>query len=163
MANNAAAALGAPEIAGTLVNPRGYMKKAVAGAAGHQVAGLVGSAAAALGTRDGNKGVSSLPDFGRVGYVAVSATEVAVVKTKYGWKMKPTDEALARAPRSELASAELEEGKMVSHLTLQFANGRLWHFDVPRSDKKTAKAVVAALASPPPATPRETTVTELGG
>src|ERR1700689_4725652 len=100
MANDAAAALGAPEIAGTLVNPRGYAKKAVAGAAGRQVAGMVGSAAAALGTRDGNKGVSSLPDFGRVGYVAVSATEVAVVKTKYGWKMKPTDEALARAPRS---------------------------------------------------------------
>jgi hypothetical protein len=54
------------------------MKKTVAGAAGRQVAGLVGSAAAALGTRDGNKGVSSLPDFGRVGYVAVSVTEVAV-------------------------------------------------------------------------------------
>jgi hypothetical protein len=147
MANNAAAALGAPEIAGTLVNPRGYMKKAVAGAAGHQVAGLVGSAAAALGTRDGNKGVSSLPDFGRVGYVAVSATEVAVVKTKYGWKMKPTDEALARAPRSELASAELEEGKMVSHLRLRFADGQLWEFDIPRSDKKTARAVVAELES----------------
>jgi hypothetical protein len=36
---------------------------------------------------------------------------------------------------------------MVSHLTLQFANGDVWHFDIPRSDKKTAKAVVAALES----------------
>jgi hypothetical protein len=69
------------------------------------------------------------------------------VKTKYGWKMKPTDEALARAPRSELASAELEEGKMVSHLRLRFANGQLWEFDIPRSDKKTARAVVAELES----------------
>jgi hypothetical protein len=59
--------------------------------------------------------------------------------------MTPTDVALVRAPRSELASAELEEGRMVSHLRLRFADGRLWEFDVPRSDKKTARAVVAAL------------------
>jgi hypothetical protein len=80
-----------------------------------------------------------------VGYVAVSTTEVAVLKTKLGWKMTPTDVALARAPRSELASAELDEGRMVSHLRLRFADGRLWEFDVPKSDKKTAREVVAAL------------------
>jgi hypothetical protein len=147
MANDASAALGAPEIAGTLVNPRGYMKKTVALAAGRAVAGLVGSVAAGLAVRDGRADVSDLPDFGRVGYVAVSATEVAVVKTKLGWKMTPTDVALARAPRSELASAELEEGRMVSHLRLHFANGRVWQFDIPKSDKKTARAVVAALES----------------
>ena len=86
-----------------------------------------------------------LPDFGRVGYVAVSATEIAVVQTKTGWKMRPTDEALARAPRSELASASLDEGRMLSHLRLQFADGRRWEFDIPKSDKRTARAVVAAL------------------
>jgi len=163
MADKVANALGAPELAGTLVNPKGYAKKAVARVAGREVAGFVGSVAAGLAVGDRGKGVPDLPDFGRVGYVAVSETDVAVLKTKMGWKMTPTEEVLARAPRSELASVEFDEGKMVSHLTLQFANGRLWHFDVPRSDKKTAKAVVAALASPPPATPRETTVTELGG
>jgi hypothetical protein len=147
MANDASAALGAPEIAGTLVNPAGYMKKRVARAAGREVAGFVGSAAAGLAARDSHKGASGLPDFGRVGYVAVSATEVAVVKTKLGWKMKPTDEALARASRSELASVELEEGRMVSHLRLRFASGQIWEFDVPKSDKKTARAVVAALES----------------
>jgi hypothetical protein len=147
MANNASAALGAPEIAGTLVNPTGYTKKAIAGTAGRQVAGMVGSAAGALATRDRDQGVSGLPDFGRVGYVAVSATEVVVVKTKFGWRMTPTDEALARAPRSELASAVLEEGKLISHLTLRFANDQVWAFDIPRSDKKTARAVVAALES----------------
>jgi hypothetical protein len=145
MANDGSAALGAPEIAGTLVNPRGYVKKRVARTAGREVAGLVGSVAAGLATRDGGAGVSDLPDFGRVGYVAVSTTEVAVLKTKLGWKMTPTDVALARAPRSELASAELDEGRMVSHLRLRFADGRLWEFDVPKSDKKTAREVVAAL------------------
>ena len=145
MANDASAALGAPEIAGTLVNPRGYMKKTVARTAGREVAGLVGSVAAGLATRDGGAGVSDLPDFGRVAYVAVSTTEVAVVKTKLGWKMTPTDVALVRAPRSELASAELEEGRMVSHLRLRFADGRLWEFDVPKSDRATAREVVAVL------------------
>jgi hypothetical protein len=145
MASGASAALGAPQIAGTLVNPRGYMKKTVARAAGREVAGLLGSVVAGLTTRDGGPGVPDLPDFGRVGYVAVSATEVAVVKTKLGWKMTPTDVALARAPRSELTSAELQEGRIVSHLRLHFADGRLWEFDVPKSDKKTAREVVAAL------------------
>lgn len=145
MASDASAALGAPEIAGTLVNPKGYMKKRVARTAGREVAGLVGSVAAGLATRDGQAGVSDLPDFGRVGYVAVSTTEVAVVKTKLGWKMTPTDVALARVPRSELASAELEERRMASHLRLRFTNGQLWEFDVPKADKKTARAVVAAL------------------
>jgi hypothetical protein len=145
MADKVSQALGAPEIAGTLVNPKGYAKKAVARVAGREVAGLVGSVAAGLATRDGERGASALPDFGRVGYVAVSETDVAVLKTKTGWKMTPTDEVLARASRSELASVELDEGRMVSHLKLHFTNGALWEFDVPRSDKKTARAVVAAL------------------
>ena len=42
MAADASKALGAPEIAGTLVNPKGLMKKSVARVAGREVAGLVG-------------------------------------------------------------------------------------------------------------------------
>jgi hypothetical protein len=144
MAADGSVALGAPEIAGTLVNPRGYMKRTVARTAGREVAGLVGSTVATLATR--GEGAPPLPEFGRVGYVAVSAADVALIKTKTGWKMTPTDVALARAPRSELASAELDERRMVSHLRLRFADGQLWEFDVPRSDKKTARAVVAELA-----------------
>lgn len=143
--SDASAALGAPEIAGTLVNPRGYMRKTVARTAGREVAGLVGSLAAGLAARDRGQ-APELPDFGRVGYVAVSASEVALVKTRTGRRMHPTDVALARAPRSELEDVELDEGRMVSHLRLRFANGRLWEFDVPRSDRLTARAVVAALA-----------------
>jgi hypothetical protein len=145
MTDKVSNALGAPEIAGTLVNPKGYAKKTVARAAGREVAGFVGSVAAGLAA--GDPGATDLPDFGRVGYVAVSETDVAVLKTKTGWKMTPTEEVVVRASRSELASVELDEGRMVSHLSLTFANGHVWHFDVPRSDKKTAKAVVAALES----------------
>jgi hypothetical protein len=147
MSDKVSQALGAPEIAGTLVNPKGYAKKSVARVAGREVAGLVGSVAAGLAVGGRGQGAPDLPDFGRVGYVAVSETDVALLKTKMGWKMTPTEEVLARASRSELTSVDFDEGKMVSHLTLQFANGRQWHFDVPRSDKKTAKAVVAALST----------------
>jgi hypothetical protein len=148
MAGEVEKALGAPEVAGTLVNPKGLMKKTVARTAGREVAGLVGSLAAGAAARD--RGVPDLPSFGRVGYVAVSDTEVAVLKTRTGWKMHPTEEVLARASRSELTSAELDEGRMVSHLRLRFNNDKLWEFDIPRSDKKTAKAVVAALERPAP-------------
>jgi len=163
MADKVANALGAPELAGTLVNPKGYAKKAVARVAGREVAGFVGSVAAGLAVGAKGEGAPDLPDFGRVGYVAVSDADVAVLKTKMGWKMTPTEDVLARAPRSELASVDFDEGRMVSHLTLQFANGRQWNFDVPRTDKKTAKAVVAALEGPLSATPQETTGTEEGG
>jgi hypothetical protein len=146
MAGEVEKALGAPELAGTLVNPKGLMKKTVARTAGREVAGLVGSLAASAATRE--RGAPELPSFGRVGYVAVSADEVALLKTRTGWKMHPTDEVLARAPRSELASAELDEGRMLSHLRLRFINNELWEFDIPRSDKKTARAVVAALEAP---------------
>jgi hypothetical protein len=145
MADKVADALGAPEIAGTLVNPKGYAKKAVARVAGREVAGLVGSVAAGLAA--GEPGAPDLPDFGRVGYVAVSAADVMVLKTKTGWKMTPTDEVIVRASRADLAAVDWDEGKMVSHLTLNFSNGQVWQFDVPRTDKKTARAVVAALQS----------------
>ena len=79
MAADASKALGAPEIAGTLVNPKGLMKKSVARVAGREVAGLVGSVAAGLAA--GDAGAPDVPDFGRVGYVAVTETDVAVVNT----------------------------------------------------------------------------------
>jgi len=145
MADKVSNALGAAEIAGTLVNPKGYAKKTVARVAGREVVGLAGSVAAGLAA--GDPGAPDLPDFGRVGYVAVSEADVVVLKTKAGWKMTPTEEVIVRAARNELMSVDWDEGRMVSHMTMHFSNGHVWEFDVPRSDKKTAKAVVAALQS----------------
>jgi hypothetical protein len=64
--------------------------------------------------------------------------------------MTPTEDVLALASRSELSSVEFDEGRMVSHLKLTFSSGRVWEFDVPRTDKKTARAVVSALERPVP-------------
>lgn len=146
MASDASAALGASEVAGTFVNPKGFAKKMTATAAGGQIAGAIGGVAASVIAGRSSGSASELPSFGRVGYVAVTENEVGLVKTKTGaFKMKISDEVLARVPRAEVASAELDEGKLLSHLTIAFTNGTVWQFDIPSQGKKTAKSVVRAL------------------
>jgi hypothetical protein len=68
------------------------------------------------------------------------------VKTKSGaFKMKVSDEVLASAPRSDIASSELDQGKMLSHLKIEFTNGVTWEFDIPKTAKKTAQELVIEL------------------
>ena len=146
MADDATAALGAPEIAGTMVNPKGMTKKVTASVAGGQVAGVAGNLVAGLATGPAYGGAPDVPNFGRVAYVAASADALAIVKTKSGaFKMKVTGESLATVPRSAIASAELDQGKLLSHLTIVFNNGVTWEFDVPKAAKKTAQGLVTAL------------------
>jgi hypothetical protein len=141
MAGEGSAALGAPEIAGAMVNPRGFGKTASVGAVG----GVVGAVAATAVASRSSK-ASDVPSFGRVGYIAASETEVALIKTKSGaLKMKVTDQVLARAPRDELDVVMLKDGKLLSHLRLQFTNGTVWEFDVPKIGKKNAKHLVSVL------------------
>jgi hypothetical protein len=130
------AALGAPEVAGAMVNPKGGFKKMAAG-------GIVGINAMEKAKK---RGPGDLPNFGRVGYVCASADEIALVKTKSGaLKMKVTDEALVRAPRAEIARVELDGGMLVSKLRIAFNDGTTWEFDVPKAGKKQAKALVEAI------------------
>jgi hypothetical protein len=138
MAPDASAALGAPQLAGSFVGPKGLTRTMTARAAG----GLVGAALAGRGGAEGT------PDFGRVGYLAVSESELALVKTKsasLGLKMKPTEEVLARFPRAEVASAELDKGALKSSLKIAFASGGEWEFEIPKANRKTAEQVVEAL------------------
>jgi hypothetical protein len=133
MSHDATHALGATEIAGTFVNPKGMVKKMTRSAAGGTLGGVYD------GARD-------VPYFGRVGYVAVTANEIALVKTKSGLlKMRISDEVLARAERGKLSLVELDAGVLLSHLKLKFRDGVMWEFDVPKASKKTAMAVVEAL------------------
>ncbi|MFN2471976.1 MAG: hypothetical protein ABR583_13510 [Gaiellaceae bacterium] len=137
---NASAALGAPQVAGAWVNPKGgFMKMAVGGIGGINVIEKVKQ-----------RGADDLPNFGRVGYVAASEDEIALVKTKsgtFGMKMKVTDEVLARAPRSDIASAEMDKGAMISKLRIAFTNGVTWEFQVPKNGKKNAMTFVEAIGA----------------
>jgi len=146
MADDASRALGAPQIAGSLVNPKGLTKKVTASAAGSEIGGAIGNLAAGVIAGRTSGAAAETPSFGRVGYVAVSDDEVALVKTKTGaFKMKVTDEVLARAPRADVASVELDQGALLSHLKIEFANGVVWQFDIPKQAKKTAQGVTRAL------------------
>jgi hypothetical protein len=151
MGTNASAALGAVEIAGTLVNPKGMAKKMTASVAGGVTGGVAGRIAVGVAVGSAYAGVPDVPPFGRVGYVAASEHEVALVKTKTGaFRMKVTDEVLARAPRSALATVRLDRGRTLSHLTIAFTDGPVWEFDVPRANRASAEALVRALGGDVP-------------
>jgi hypothetical protein len=121
-------------------------KKVTASVAGGQIAGVAGTMAANLAGGGRYSGAPDVPSFGRVGYVGVSADEIALVKTKSGaFKMKVTDEVLASAPRSDVAAVELDQGKLLSHLKIEFTNGVTWDFDIPKMAKKTATELVTTL------------------
>jgi hypothetical protein len=138
MATDASVTLGAPQLAGTFVNPKGFARQVTAAVA----AGAAGRAvAAATAPAQGD-----VPSFGRVAYVAVTADEVAIVKTKSGlFKMKISDQVLARRARAEISAAELKRGALISGLTIQFSDGSSWTFDVPKANQRTATQIVELL------------------
>ena len=146
MANDASQALGAPEVAGTLVSPKGLTKKMSMGTAGGQVGGLVGNlAASALASKTAKK-TPDMPSFGRSGYLAASETELVLTKTsQMGWKPHSKGDALVRVPRSEGQAVELERGKVLSQLKLTFADGSIWRFEIPRANRKGATEFTEAL------------------
>ena len=106
------------------------------------IGGVIGSAVAGIGTKAAQE---STPNIGRVGFLAVTADEIALVKTQSGrLKMKVTDEVLTRRPRGEIVSTELAGGMLLSVLTIQFADGGAWAFDVPTAANGSAIQVVHA-------------------
>jgi hypothetical protein len=146
MANDASQALGAPEVAGTLVSPRGLTKKMSMGTAGSQVGGLVGSLAASALTSKTAKATPEMPSFGRSGYLAASETELILTKTsQLGWKPHTKGDALVRVPRGEVQSVDFEKGKVLSQLKLTFADGNTWQFEIPRANRKGAEEFTTAL------------------
>lgn len=146
MGADASAALGARQVAGTWVQNRGFAKKVTARAAGSQLGGVVGSVAA--GAIGGGRAQASLdtPTFGRDAYLAASDQEIALVRTKQGpFKLKITEETIARAPLTSVVAAAVGDGKLACPITIQFDSGARWELDVPRAGKKAAQQLVAAL------------------
>ena len=134
------------EIAGALVNPKGMTKKMTAKVAGQVVGGAAGAVAVGLRTGGAYDGVPDVPDFGRVGYLRCTETEIALLKTKSGaLRMKVTDEVLACVPRNAITMVVLEKGRLLSHLRIGLADDVLWEFDIPKASYKGAARLVAAL------------------
>jgi hypothetical protein len=132
MAKDASRALGAPQLAGSIVNARTVARKLTRGSAE--------TIAEAPSDR-----APELPHFGRVGFLAVTHDEIAIVDTRnHALWTKVGDRVLARVPRSAITRVELDSG-LLSHLTIGFDNAVVWELDVPRLNRNTAEEVVHEL------------------
>jgi hypothetical protein len=148
MASDASEVLGSPEVAGTFLSPKGLTARMTAMTAGRVVGGVLGTVAADRAT--GGERYEGAPDFGQVGYVAVTQDEIAIVRGKKGaFKPKVGDEVVARAPRTDVQAVEFDKGKLKGSLKIQFADGGWWEFEIPKIYRKTTEQVVAALKPDP--------------
>jgi hypothetical protein len=146
MAPDASAVLGSPQEAGTFLSPKGLMKKMATQSAGRMAGGLIGSAAGNAGMIRGGEEPGT-PVFGQLGYLAVTAEDVALVRAKRGaMKPKIVDEVVVRKPRNEVQSVDYEKGSLKGELKIHFADGSRWEFEIPKVHNKTTEAVIRALA-----------------
>jgi F0F1-type ATP synthase membrane subunit c/vacuolar-type H+-ATPase subunit K len=139
MAIDASELLGAPQIAGVKVMPRGAMMARAVNQGGMSVGGVIGAAGGALGSGKAAKaGVADraeTPEFKGQALLTLTDVDVALVKLKQGaLSAKPT-EVIARAPREQVTGVTLASG-LVPKLSISFADGSAWSMDVPRVIKK---------------------------
>lgn len=143
---DASSALGAPQITAAWVSRKGTGRKVAKTVAGADMGGALGST---IGSRMGLAAgqTAETPNFGSFGYLAVSATELVLMKAKQGLaSMKLTDEVVARVPRGEVASVELGEGKLVAPFTVHFVDGGTWDLEVARARRHGAEELIAELS-----------------
>jgi hypothetical protein len=136
LAFDASTLIGSPQLAGVKVNPRGMSKRVAGNIGGRLPARVV----------YGSEGptTSESPNFGRLAYLAVTHSELALIKLKSGLVTSKLDEVIVRIPRSDVSTVELGNG-WVTPLTITFSNGDTWQLEVPPPNKKHAQAVVHAL------------------
>jgi hypothetical protein len=94
------------------------------------------------------------PAFGRLGFLAVTENEIALLTIKVsGLATATPQDVVARVPRGDVVSAQLGGGW--SHLTyyilsaaplrIVFTDGNAWEMEVSRFFRKNGKKVVRAL------------------
>jgi hypothetical protein len=150
MALDASRILGSPQLGGVPVNRRGSlaaetMRNAGAGGA---LSGAVGAALQPTLERRAQGKAAETPAYKGTAFLAVSAGEVALIQLKAGLVSRKLDRLLARTDRATVAGAELGQGKPLAPLTITFADGSRWEFDVPLGSKGAAQQVAQLLSSP---------------
>ena len=136
VALDASQMLGSPQLAGVKVNPRGMAKRVARNVSGGLPARL------AYGTS--SPVTSETPHFGRLAYLVVTESELALVTLKSGIARVFLNEVVQRVPRTAVHSAELGGG-VAPPLTINFADGGSWQVEVPRPSKRYATTVVSLL------------------
>jgi hypothetical protein len=133
-------------LAGTFVEPRGMIRSAVASVTGRELLGAVGTALGSRLATTGTEGASPLRK-GELAYLSVHPDALVVFKAKRGaFRPKPTADVMATAPRGTVTSASLDKGRIGGVLTVLFADGETWAFDVPKVHHKGARQIAAILS-----------------
>jgi hypothetical protein len=106
---------------------------------GVAVGGIIGAAGGALAggkaSKKGAAGRAETPEFKGQALLALTDSEVALVRLKTGAISAKPSEVIARAPRDQVTSATLSSG-LVPKLSISFSDGSAWSMDVPRVVKK---------------------------
>lgn len=154
MALDASTLLSEPQLAGVQVAPLGTFKKQITsmkpGASGGPVTGGIWklmlrkklAAEQELATE------SDAPDIGNRAFLAVTATELALVTVETRTRVK-LGELITTLPRVDIASAEMSKsgtpgGSLPLVITLK--DGRRWIFEVARLNRGAGEQVVEALS-----------------
>jgi hypothetical protein len=130
MALDSSALLGSPQVAGTKVNPRGLARKTTS----QQATGLIQSSPQ---LRD------QTPNIGRLAYLAVTSTELALITIGGTFTAKLGD-VIARVARNDVTSINLGNG-YVEALVITLADGGTWQLEVPTVSRRAAQEVVRVL------------------
>jgi hypothetical protein len=132
-------------ISGAFLEPRGMIRSVVAGAAGREVLGALGGAAASAAASQGSGDASPLAK-GQIAYLGLFPDELTMFRAKRGaFRPKPTNQVIASAPRADVRTATVEKGRLAGVLEISFDDGQSWSFDVPKVHLAAAAAIVAAL------------------
>jgi hypothetical protein len=143
MRHDSSQVLGSQQLAGAVVTARG---SGMRHAARVPASGLVGAVALEYAAaRYTARRPSQTPKFGHTAFLAVNEREVALIKTGGGRLKDGSAEVLARIPRSEVTGAGVSRGFLRSNLTINFADGGSWAFEVSPFIRSTIVRIVRAL------------------
>lgn len=146
---NADQLIGARIEAGVIVNAKGNAKAVMTGAVVAELAGSAGKMAAEMAEERAGRGSSPLGTLsGKLGYLAITETELVLLDGRTGLTTPKATRVAARVPRERVESASLGEGKLAVPLDVTFEDGGRWQFEVGRAYTKQARSVIELLRRP---------------
>jgi hypothetical protein len=143
MALDASRVLGSPQLAAAKVWPRGQAWLTAARVNYSADAVLLAPLVARMmfGPRP-DRSPAQTPRFGFAALIAVTKDELALVSLK----ARAPAGVIARVPLSEVKAFDLVGARGVWPLTITFGDGDIWRLEVPRRNKKAARAVAAVVS-----------------
>jgi hypothetical protein len=146
MALDASRVLGSPQLAAAKVWPRGQAWLTAARVNYSADAVLLAPLVAWMmfGPRP-DRAPAQTPRFGFAALLAVTKDELALVSLK----ARAPAGVIARVPLSEVRAFDLGRARGVWPLTITLGNGDIWRLEVPRFNKKAARAVAVVVSGQP--------------